>query len=182
ELDAEALAAAGGREPERRPVRRHVPLRVALRRGRRLHVRGGAARAPRTLRLRPLDGGLRAAAALGRRLARLALLDLVPQGELLRGRRVLLRHRRAERRADRAAADLTRVRAASARVVRMRVTNRLPPQTAAAMKALAVYPGRPGSLHLEELPEPTLDEIPGGRDRRRVPSLRLLSAVAAGSL
>lgn len=31
------------------------------------------------------------------------------------------------------------------------------------MKAIAVYPGKPGSVHLAELPEPTLSEIPGGR-------------------
>jgi glucose 1-dehydrogenase len=31
------------------------------------------------------------------------------------------------------------------------------------MKALAVFPGRPNSLHLTELPKPSLDEIPHGR-------------------
>jgi threonine dehydrogenase-like Zn-dependent dehydrogenase len=31
------------------------------------------------------------------------------------------------------------------------------------MKALAVFPGRPNSLHLAELPKPSLDEIPNGR-------------------
>jgi threonine dehydrogenase-like Zn-dependent dehydrogenase len=31
------------------------------------------------------------------------------------------------------------------------------------MKAIAVYPGRPNSMHLEEVPEPTLDEIGDGR-------------------
>src|SRR2546421_2664982 len=31
------------------------------------------------------------------------------------------------------------------------------------MMAAAVYPGKAGSIHLEELPEPRLDEIPGGR-------------------
>ena len=31
------------------------------------------------------------------------------------------------------------------------------------MKAIAVMPGRPGSVHLAELPRPTLDEIPEGR-------------------
>ena len=31
------------------------------------------------------------------------------------------------------------------------------------MKALAVYPGTPNSLHLEEVPMPQLDEIPDGR-------------------
>ena len=31
------------------------------------------------------------------------------------------------------------------------------------MKALAVFPGQPNSLHLTELPKPSLDEIPNGR-------------------
>ncbi len=31
------------------------------------------------------------------------------------------------------------------------------------MKALAVHPGKPGSLHLREVPVPALDQIPGGR-------------------
>ncbi len=31
------------------------------------------------------------------------------------------------------------------------------------MKAIAVHPGQPNSMHLEEVPEPSLDEIPGGR-------------------
>src|SRR5687767_15938727 len=31
------------------------------------------------------------------------------------------------------------------------------------MKALAVCPGQPNSLHLTELPKPSLDEIPNGR-------------------
>lgn len=31
------------------------------------------------------------------------------------------------------------------------------------MKAIAVHPGRPGSIHLEEIPEPSLAEIPEGR-------------------
>src|SRR5436309_3407692 len=30
------------------------------------------------------------------------------------------------------------------------------------MKAIAVYPGVPNSMHLEEVPEPRLDEIPDG--------------------
>lgn len=30
------------------------------------------------------------------------------------------------------------------------------------MKALAVYPGKPNSLHLEDVPEPSLNEFPGG--------------------
>ncbi len=31
------------------------------------------------------------------------------------------------------------------------------------MKAIAVYPGKPGSVHLADLPVPELDDIPGGR-------------------
>jgi threonine dehydrogenase-like Zn-dependent dehydrogenase len=31
------------------------------------------------------------------------------------------------------------------------------------VKAIAVTPGRPGSIHLEEVPEPSLDQVPGGR-------------------
>jgi threonine dehydrogenase-like Zn-dependent dehydrogenase len=31
------------------------------------------------------------------------------------------------------------------------------------MKAVAVYPGQPNSMHLEDVPDPTLDEIPDGR-------------------
>jgi threonine dehydrogenase-like Zn-dependent dehydrogenase len=31
------------------------------------------------------------------------------------------------------------------------------------MKALAVIPGRPNSLHLAELPKPSVDDVPGGR-------------------
>src|SRR5512147_1035956 len=31
------------------------------------------------------------------------------------------------------------------------------------MKAVAVRPGQPGSVHLAELPKPTLDEVPDGR-------------------
>lgn len=31
------------------------------------------------------------------------------------------------------------------------------------MKAIAVYPGRPRSIHLAEIPEPTLAEVPDGR-------------------
>ena len=31
------------------------------------------------------------------------------------------------------------------------------------MKAIAVHPGRPGSIHLADIPEPSLDEIPDGR-------------------
>src|SRR5436309_4478616 len=33
----------------------------------------------------------------------------------------------------------------------------------ARMKAVAVYPGKPGSIHLEEMAMPTLDDVPGGR-------------------
>src|SRR6266542_70845 len=31
------------------------------------------------------------------------------------------------------------------------------------MKAIAVHPGKPGSIHLEYVPKPSLDDIPGGR-------------------
>jgi glucose 1-dehydrogenase len=31
------------------------------------------------------------------------------------------------------------------------------------MKAIAVHPGKPGSIHLEDVPKPSLDQIPGGR-------------------
>ncbi len=31
------------------------------------------------------------------------------------------------------------------------------------MKAIAVYPGKPDSVHLEEMPRPSLDDVPGGR-------------------
>src|ERR671938_1719187 len=31
------------------------------------------------------------------------------------------------------------------------------------MKAIAVHPGKPNSMHLEEVPEPSVDDVPGGR-------------------
>ena len=31
------------------------------------------------------------------------------------------------------------------------------------MKAIAVNPGKPGSIHLEDVPTPSLDDVPGGR-------------------
>ena len=31
------------------------------------------------------------------------------------------------------------------------------------MKAVAVYPGKPGSAHLADIPDPSIDSIPGGR-------------------
>src|SRR5678816_371770 len=31
------------------------------------------------------------------------------------------------------------------------------------MKAIAVHPGVPNSMHLRDVPEPTLDQVPGGR-------------------
>jgi threonine dehydrogenase-like Zn-dependent dehydrogenase len=31
------------------------------------------------------------------------------------------------------------------------------------MKAVAVFPGKPGSIHLADLPEPSVDDVPGGR-------------------
>jgi threonine dehydrogenase-like Zn-dependent dehydrogenase len=38
-----------------------------------------------------------------------------------------------------------------------------PRQAQPTMKAVAVFPGTPNSMHLAELPRPTLDEIPDGR-------------------
>jgi hypothetical protein len=38
--------------------------------------------------------------------------------------------------------------------------NRSAPMT---MKAIAVIPGKPDSMHLREVPRPRVDEIPGGR-------------------
>jgi len=34
------------------------------------------------------------------------------------------------------------------------------------MKAIAVYPGKPGSMHLEEVPMPSVMDIPDGRGVR----------------
>ena len=31
------------------------------------------------------------------------------------------------------------------------------------MKAVAVFPGKPDSMHLAHLPEPGVDDVPGGR-------------------
>ena len=31
------------------------------------------------------------------------------------------------------------------------------------MKAIAVYPGKPGSIHLRDVPEPSIDAVPDGR-------------------
>ena len=31
------------------------------------------------------------------------------------------------------------------------------------MKAIAVFPRKPGSVHLAELPKPSVDAVPGGR-------------------
>jgi hypothetical protein len=31
------------------------------------------------------------------------------------------------------------------------------------MKAIAVYPGKPNSVHLAELAKPSLDDVPNGR-------------------
>ena len=31
------------------------------------------------------------------------------------------------------------------------------------MKAVAVFPGKPGSAHLTDLPEPSMQDVPGGR-------------------
>jgi glucose 1-dehydrogenase len=37
------------------------------------------------------------------------------------------------------------------------------PPVCSAMKAIAVHPGRANSMHLREVPEPHIDDIPGGR-------------------
>src|SRR5690242_2966694 len=39
----------------------------------------------------------------------------------------------------------------------------MPREAAATMKAIAVIPGQPNTMHLREVPRPSLDEIPGGR-------------------
>lgn len=31
------------------------------------------------------------------------------------------------------------------------------------MKAIAVFPGKPDSVHLADLPKPSVDDVPGGR-------------------
>ena len=31
------------------------------------------------------------------------------------------------------------------------------------MKAVAVFPGKPNSIHLADLPEPSVDDVAGGR-------------------
>src|ERR671938_258105 len=31
------------------------------------------------------------------------------------------------------------------------------------MRAIAVFPGKPNSVHLAELPKPSVDDVPGGR-------------------
>jgi threonine dehydrogenase-like Zn-dependent dehydrogenase len=31
------------------------------------------------------------------------------------------------------------------------------------MKAVAVFPGKPNSIHLADLPEPKVDDVPNGR-------------------
>ncbi len=37
------------------------------------------------------------------------------------------------------------------------------PKSAPPMKAVAVLPGQPDSMHLAELAKPSMDQIPGGR-------------------
>ena len=37
------------------------------------------------------------------------------------------------------------------------------------MKAVAVHPGTPGSMHVREIPEPAVDDIPGGRQLLTTP-------------
>jgi len=31
------------------------------------------------------------------------------------------------------------------------------------MKAIAVFPGKPGSVHLADLPKPSVNDVPNGR-------------------
>src|SRR5712691_12125005 len=45
----------------------------------------------------------------------------------------------------------------------LRVTLARLSETVDGMKAIAVFPGRPDSVHLAELPNPSLEEIPNGR-------------------
>jgi hypothetical protein len=33
------------------------------------------------------------------------------------------------------------------------------------MKAIIVFPGKAGSVHLTDLPKPAVDQVPGGRER-----------------
>src|SRR3954453_6104753 len=35
--------------------------------------------------------------------------------------------------------------------------------SSATMKAIAVFPGQPDTMHLRDVPRPSLDEVPGGR-------------------
>jgi glucose 1-dehydrogenase len=44
-----------------------------------------------------------------------------------------------------------------------RASMKNPTQPAETMKAIAVYPGKPGSVHMEELAKPKVEEIPNGR-------------------
>ena len=39
----------------------------------------------------------------------------------------------------------------------------MPQPSSDVMQAVAVIAGRPGSLHLREVPRPRLDDVPGGR-------------------
>src|SRR5262245_45459413 len=36
-------------------------------------------------------------------------------------------------------------------------------ESVAAVKAIAVHPGKPNSIHLREIPEPDVTDVPGGR-------------------
>src|SRR6187401_1179490 len=42
-------------------------------------------------------------------------------------------------------------------------TGSRPASASQTMKAIAVLPGQPNTMHLREVPRPTVDEIPGGR-------------------
>src|SRR6187401_844026 len=42
-------------------------------------------------------------------------------------------------------------------------TGSRPASASQTMKAIAVLPGQPNTMHLREVPRPTVDQIPGGR-------------------
>src|SRR5919108_518937 len=44
------------------------------------------------------------------------------------------------------------------------------------MKAIAVHPGKAGSIHLEDVPKPSVDDVPGGRGVR----VLVLSSITGG--
>src|SRR5438128_504900 len=54
-------------------------------------------------------------------------------------------------------------------------------KTQQLMKAIAVFPGRPNSVHLAQLPKPRVSDIPGGRGVR-VWRARRAAVVGAGTV